>query len=462
MRLSGVGFFAVVAIAAGCAGYPREVPEASVQTFPALWQPVVTNGVGGAARGSWWSVLGDDVLDRLVAQGLAGNLSLRAAWHRLEQSGYAARSSRAAFFPQVTLQGGVGQQRQIVRDSATETTDLWTVSGALSYEIDVWRRISASASSATYRFEASAMDYEAMAISMAAAIVDAWLDLQESAASLVLLRSQLLSARDALTAVERRFQEGLGILLDVYQQRELVAGLEALVPEAEVAGQLARERLALLLGIAPDALPVEPDGVLPAPVLLPRNVAWSEHIVVRPDVQAAWLRLQSSDRDRLAADRARLPILRVSAQVGTREERAEDLFEEMSGDALLQVSLPLFEGGRLQAEADRIAAVADERLQQYRDTELQALREIRESLLREAGQARTVALRREELAAARRTLEASLERYRNGLVEYLNVLAAQQRVQALERGLLRAQRQLLAYQVQFARATAGQAARIRR
>lgn len=436
----------------GCASPARklaEYPSAEDAVFPALAAESASPGA------QWWHGFADDQLAQLIEQGLGGNLSLRGAWYRLEQSGYALRATQAARFPQLTLQGAAGQQRQVLRDGDTESGDVWRVSAALSYELDLWRRLSASVSGAAYRFDAVLMDYEAMAISMASAIADAWLDLQERMASVALLETQLEAARSALQAVERRFQEGLGELLDVYQQRELVAGLESLLPGAKVAQELSVERLAVLLGIAPDELVVAPDGNLPDPIDLPRDILWADHVLLRPDVRAAWLRLQAAEQDELFAARARLPMLQLVAQARTQEEQPGDLFDEVTGDALVQVSFPLFDGGRLRAEARRIEAVANERLQAYRETELQALREIREALLQDAAQAETIARLADELAAARRTLELSRERYRNGLVEYLNVLAAQQRVQQLERGLLRARRQRLVYQLQFARATAG-------
>jgi outer membrane protein, multidrug efflux system len=445
----------MVILLAGCARYPRELQRYEPVTEREFLSAPVLDG----SQGALWGMFQDETLQALLARGFAGNLSLRSAWHRLEQSGYALRASRAAHFPQLTLHTSVGQQRQIFRDGDTETGAIWSVSAALSYELDVWRRIAASVASAEFRFEASAMDYEAMAISVAAAITDAWLDLQERRAALALLQSQRSAGHSALQAVERRLREGLAVLLDVYQQRELVAGLDALLPSAEVAIALSRERLGILLGVSPDALGVLAEARIPDPVALTHDLAWGEHVAQRPDVRAAWLRLQSAERDRLIATRALFPAIRVVGQGATREEQPGDLFREISGDASLQVSVPVLDGGRLMSEYDRIGSIAGERMQAFLEVELQALREIREALLQDAAQAETIRRLGQELEAANSTLALSRERYYSGLVEYLNVLAAQQRVYQLERGLLRAQRQRLAYQVQFARATAGRAAR---
>lgn len=445
----------LVAIAlTGCARSVQELREYP-QAEDVVIAPIVSEDTDATEQ--WWQPFADEHLQSLIAQGLQDNLSLRSAWHRLEQSGYAMRSARSARFPEINVDGGVGQQRQFSRTGGgdLESGNVWSASAALSYELDVWRRIASSVAGAEYLFEASSMDHETMIISMASAITDAWLDLQEQAASVALLEDQLGSARSALRSVERRYQEGVGELLDVYQQRELVAGLAAMLPGAKVAQDLSKERLAVLLGTVSDELDVTPDGELPDPIALPSEITWREHIADRPDIRAAWLRLQAAEQDALSAQRARLPIMQIQAQARTQEEDADELFDDYTGDALLQFQFPLFDGGRLRSEAARLDAIANQNMQAYREAELEALQEIREGLLQDTAQAETIDRREEELAAARRTLDLSRERYRSGLVEYLNVLSAQQRVQQLERELLRARRMRLRYQLQFARATAG-------
>ena len=414
--------------------------------------PVVP--AAAAATTAWWQIFSDPDLDRLISDALAANHSMDAAWHRLEQSGFALRAAQAARYPGLQLTGFTGQSRQI-RDGSMGTDDVWGVSAAVSYELDVWQRVSANLSRAGYLRDATAYDAGVLAISVAAAVCDAWFDLQERLLTVQLLETQLAVAEDALVVVERRYHGGLGQLLDVYQQRELVAGVSSLLPQAQAAVGSSRYRLAVLLGVSPGTFEMPAPVGLPEPVLFPELDAGFDWAAERPDVRAARARLQAAEQERIRAARSRLPTVRLVVQGNTRENEPDALFDRITGEGLVQISVPVLDGGLLRAEADRVAAAWSERESAYLEVRLQAEREVEEAMLLERAQAETIVRLETEMQAAGRTLALSEDRYRNGLVEFLNVLTAQQRVQQLERGLLRAKRQRLAYQVQIVRATAG-------
>lgn len=415
--------------------------------------------LGVDAHRPWWRMFSEPELEALVAEALTGNRSLETAWRRLEQSGYLLRATQAARFPQGQVTGFAGQARQL-REGSVATEDVWGVSAAVSYEIDLWQRISASVSRAERLRDAGAYEAEVVAVSVAAAVCDAWLSLQEGHLNVALLEQQLETARSALEAVEARYRRGLGDLLGVYQQRELVAGIDALLPSARATISLSQYRLAVLVGRSPTAFsrePEEEDVALPAPVEFPDSASVSAWIAARPDVRAAGTRLQAAEAEQARAVRSRLPSVQLSVQGATREDQADALFDRFTGEGLLQVSVPVFDGGRLRAEAARAREVLAEQEASYSNTVLQAEQEVREADMLARSQEQTVARLEAELQAAQNTWSLSEERYRNGLVEYLNVLTAQQRVYQLQRSLLRARRQHLTYQVQFGRATAGSA-----
>ncbi len=408
----------------------------------------------GEPNETWWRIFDDDELNQLVEEALASNHTLAAAWRRLEQSGFALRAAQAARYPGLQLSGVTGQSRSL-REGAMGTEDVWGVSAAVSYELDVWQRLAATIARSGYLRDADAYEARVLAISVAAAVCDAWFDLHERLLAVRLLENQLSVAERSLEVVERRYHGGLGQLLDVYQQRELVASVAALLPQAEAAVSSSHYRLAVLLGARPDSMVLPEKAGLAEPALFPPLDARMDWVLQRPDVRAAHARLRASEQERVRAARTRLPSVRLVAQAATRESEPDALFDRISGEGWVQISLPVLDGGLLRAETGRAAAVWSERESTYLELLLQAERELEEAIALERAQAETVIRMETEIEAARRTLALSEDRYRNGLVEYLNVLTAQQRVQQLERGLLRARRQRLAYQVQVARATAG-------
>jgi NodT family efflux transporter outer membrane factor (OMF) lipoprotein len=405
---------------------------------------------------SWWTEFQDPELNAMVESVLGDNSSLRAAWNRLEQSGYTAQAVRSQFVPQLSLNGFGGWTRRMQgAGGGLDETETWGASAAASYELDVWRRISAAAGQADMNAQATFYDYETMSISLAASVCDAWFDVNERIGLLSLLKSQLKSSEDNLAAVEERYRRGLGSLLDVYQQRQLAASIRAQIPSVEAAIFLARNRLTVLAGLLPGEAGTYGTGLLPEPP--PPVEADIDSFVAedRPDVLAAFARLGAAERGAALAMRERFPTFRLSTSAGSQAEDTDQLFDEVTGEALLGVSLPLVDGGRRRAETQRARAAFAERLEIYAETVRQAMREIHDARILEINQRETVKRLEEELSATRQTLELSSERYRAGLIDFLNVLTAQSRVYQLERSVISARRQQLSFRVQFCRALAG-------
>ncbi len=411
----------------------------------------------------WWQVFQDPVLNSLIEGVMEDNSSLRAAWRRLEQAGYSSVAARSQRFPQFNLGAQAGRVRRTLSPAGSMGTfDAWQLSAGASYELDAWGRVSSLIQQADYTAKASFYDYEAISISLAAAVCEAWFDYNERLLLLDVLRQQAASSESGLRFLEDRYRRGVGTLLDVYQQEELVASVQSQIPTVEAGVTLALNRLAVLTGVLPGEHSLGGQGVLPdAPALILQDI---DAIAVegRPDVLAALARLNAAERGAASTVRDRLPVLRFSVGAATQSEEPDGLFDEISAEALLGMTVVWSDGGRRRAETGRSVSLFSERLELYSDTVRQAMREIHDARMLEWHQAEAVKRVSLELEAARRTLMASEERYRSGLIEYLGVLTAQTRVQRLERSLISARRQLLSYRVQFCRSIAGSDVNARR
>ncbi len=441
----------IVGLLAGCVSVPVEHAPDVAMAVPGdvevSWAEVSTE---------WWTVFADDTLNALIASALADNTSLRAAWMRLERAGYAARVVGSTRFPQASLGATGGRVRQVspVTGNVAEA-DRWGLSIGVAYELDLWGRLAAATRGAEALERASAYDYQSMALSLAASVCEAWFSLNEQMLLRDLLNAQLEASVANAESIERRYRRGLGSLLDVYQQRELVANVRSRLPGIEAQAELARNRLAVLVGLLPGESFV--DGIKLLPTVPPRIEGDVDAYLVenRPDVRAAFERLNAAERAATAAWRDRLPSASISVNGGYQEDDVADLLEEWTGEAMVGLQLPLLDGGRRRADVERLRSETRERLETYAEAVRQAMREVYDARVLETHQAETVARLREELTAARNTLKQSRDRYENGLVDYLSVLSALSRVQQLERSVVSATRLQLSYRVQFCRAIAG-------
>ncbi|MEN8256211.1 MAG: TolC family protein, partial [Verrucomicrobiota bacterium] len=144
-----------------------------------------------------------------------------------------------------------------------------------------------------------------------------------------------------------------------------------------------------------------------------------------------------------------------SARYGNSDIDVSDIFDNWIANLAASVTGPIFEGGRRKAEVERTRAVVDERLAAYRETVINAIKEVEDALVSEQKQHEYIALLDKRLDAARQSHEESLNRYRNGLVEYTTVLIQLNGLQSLERERVAAQYTLLQHRINLYRALGG-------
>lgn len=414
-------------------------------------------GSASPAPTEWFHFYGDPELAALVDRALGQNFELLAAWERIREAEALADQAEAAFWPRLEAEAGAGRERREVRlpERRVETETSYRASLAASYELDLWGRLRARSEASTGRAEASRADARALAMSLAARITEAWLDLIELGVRGALIADQQELARELLDLAETRLGQGQGSALDVSQQEQRRLALEATESRRATAFALAEHRLAVLLGEAPQGFRYEPPKALPTLPPRPPTGLPAALLERRPDVRAAWWRLHAADAESAEVAASRLPQLRLSAELFTRAATPEGLFDTLFWSLGAAFRDTLFSGGSEAAELDAVEARARQALLDYAGTMLTALREVADALEREAGLAEQVRLGEEQLAAAREALELARDRYGRGAVDYQRVLNALDSRQELERSLLSIRRDRLAARLQLHRALGG-------
>jgi NodT family efflux transporter outer membrane factor (OMF) lipoprotein len=441
----------LVVFSAGCTSSRPAQPSAL---------PAITPGNGtpdGPPRQAlaWWTSFASPDIDALVDQALRDNLSLRAAWDRLAQADAVARRAGAERRPAVDLSLGAARTR---RDSPTSTDPVYTTtyeaSLGASYEIDLWGRVRAARDAAALEAEATAEQIQTAALTLAAEVTLASFERAELDQRIRLLRDQIATNQRIRDALDLRFRRGLSQAADVLQQDQLIESQRGTLAAAEGEAAVAAHRLNLLIGHPPShRLP--PPSPLPVPTALPEASLSADLLARRPDLRAALLRVLAADHRLDAARADRLPRLSLSARVGAESDALDTLFDDWIASLAGNLLAPLIDGGARAAEVDRVRAALSEALNTYAATALQAFVEAENALVQERRQAEQLTSLRRQLDLARDTAERIRDSYLNGGEDFLRVLTAQTSLQSLERQVLLAQRQQLAFRVALYRALAG-------
>lgn len=441
-------------IAAGCVHAPPATRPATGIQVPETWTaPGAATAAADALDDRWWLDFDDARLTALIEEALEHNLDLIAAAARLDQAAATARVAGAELFP--ALSGGfTGTRRQQIfvgfpipgREGnvlSTRSTN-YGVDLTLSWEADLWGRLSAQAREGLALYQASRADLAGAQLSIAGQTAKAWFAVAEAGRQVELTRRTVASFQRSADLVRARFEQGVRPPLDVRLALAQLATAEAALESRRRGLDAAIRQLEILAGRYPSGRPEDEGALLAVPAPVPGGIP-ADLVARRPDLAAAERRAVAA-AERLNVSRAALyPRLALTASAGTSSNALGDLVDgDFSVWSLIgNLTAPLFQGGRLRAGVDLAAAGVDERLATYIGTALRAYAEVESSLTAEQLLASREAALREATRQSQAAEELALDRYRNGLIEYVTVLDAQRRTFDSESALLAVQRERL-------------------
>jgi NodT family efflux transporter outer membrane factor (OMF) lipoprotein len=421
--------------------------------------------VGGMATGDtplygesdrWWEAFGDEELNALIQEALGGNLGIAQAYERLRQAEALARESGASRYPWLGVGGTAERRRAADVTGSARVTTRYGASATARYEVDLWGRVSSQTRAAVLDAEATREQVEALRMTVSAEVAESYFTAIEQKGQVELSELTVSAFQDTRELVELRYAKGVATALEVYQARQNLANAAVPVPAFETAMEASLAELNLLMGRDPrTALDIAASALPPVPAF--PDFIPADLLERRPDVQAALLAVRARDERVAAAVADRFPSFNLIGSYGGASDTLGQVLDSgnIIWSLLLDVALPVFEGGRRKAAAERTRAAFMESLAAYHEAVLTALREAHVALIRNQGTEERIRLLEEAVSSGRDTLRVAERQYLGGVSDYLNVLNAQQALYVSERSLLAARRQLVSDRIQIARALGG-------
>ncbi len=378
------------------------------------------SGVG--ETGFWWESFKSSELNRLMQLALTENFSVLTALSRIEQARYKALKAESWLYPELGGGAGVGTQKLKSKNLDSVSTDEWSLGLNASYEVDLWGRVRAVRTSENERFAATREDFKAACLSVSGALAGTWVSLIENRKHQDLLEQQIALQKKLLQIIVLRFPLAKATALDIYQQQQVVEKLQgSLIPVVNNQEILMR-RLALLCGRTRLDKKLLQSRQFPFVNELPAVGLPADLLAARPDIRAAGLRLQATEWEVVAARADRLPALRLTASGSTFGDDAGSILDNWIYNLAANLAGPIFDGGRRRAEVERVRAVVDERLQNYREVVVNAVIEVEDALTLEQDAVATLKSIQKQRTLAGQTLREARRRYLYGSGDFLNVL----------------------------------------
>ncbi len=388
-----------------------------------------------APKGEWWSVFHDDELNALEKEALAANQTLQAAIGNYHQARAAAAIQVATNFP--TLGVAPGAQRQRISGNRPPngaipplrpvTQNAFTLPFTAGYEVDLFgqRRRTIEAAEASY--QANAANLENVRLVITAEIAGDYFTLRQLDTELGILNRTVDTLKRGLELVDSRHKGGVASGLDVAQEETLLQTTRAQATLLLQQRKQFEDAVAVLVGKpAPDFhIPIKELNAEPPPIDLGLP---SDLLERRPDIAEAERQMAVANAQIGVAKAAYYPSLNLFGSGGWQAADIAKLANVSSTFWALgaNVAEAIFTGGARRAQVEFAKSGYDVSVANYRQSVLGAFQEVQDDVtgLTVLEQARAT----QQLAvdAARRTLDLSEDRYKGGLVSYLDVVTAQQ------------------------------------
>lgn len=467
------GFVACAALAACAVGPDYHPPEPPLpDNFAATSSLKAVNDQRGGPlpkTTQWWRTLHDRELNSLVERAIAASPTLEIALDRLWQARAQEMVVVGAALPAAgaTAGGGWGTGSDLARGRASQTlVSAENAAGSAqvvnligfdaAWEIDVFGKYRRAIEAAQYDVDAAVAARNIVLVSLVADVARAYLDLRALQMQLAVLRKNIEVAQKYVDFVQERFNRGITNELDVTLAQRELAQLQAQVAPLIAQVDAARYVIAVLIGEFPEQLGSElkRPAMLPA---LPGRIRAGLPIGLlrhRPDIAEAERELASATALIGVATADLFPQVAVTASAG-RQTGVSPFVISPIWSVGPAIAAPLLDFGRLDAVVERADYRARELLFAYKQTVLNAVREVDTAIDAYAAEQDRLRHLADAVAAAKRAVTLATERFDRGLIDSLNVIDAERQEYLIEQEYVLAQQSAAAQLVTLYKSLGG-------
>ena len=308
--------------------------------------------------------------------------------------------------------------------SSNSSSPSYSASMNVSWELDLWQKISDGISAANLDAASARASYQSARDSLVANVVRSYIDVLTQQQLLNIEQSRLTVLENNEAVILKRYSTGLGSLDDLDTARTSSANTRATIAQYENALLTAKRTLAVLLGRQNQSLNELNTQVNFPDVLLPLTTLPKQDLARRPDLQAAFYALKATEFEVDVAYKALLPSISLSASLSDNASTpSQALFTNPLWSLLGQMTAPLFQGGALRAQIEDAKLTSANAWWQYRETLLTAVQETQNALDSETALSARISHTNVALANAERSVSTIEGQYRQGLADILDLLS---------------------------------------
>jgi NodT family efflux transporter outer membrane factor (OMF) lipoprotein len=373
---------ALAAALAACSTMPGKRPQPG--SLPETWQDAPAAATDPTSLTDWWKGFNDPLLDRLVAEALAGGGSVRLAALRVREARALSRSTLAAYLPQ--LDGFArGDYAQSLDGPDLPNSDLsrfeseqmiGSYGPQVSWEVPLFGRLQAAAAGARANRRAALADFRGAQVALAADVAQAYVDLRAAQQSKAALEEAVRYSDQLAEIVAVSANAGFAAPSEAADARRQAESNRARLPALSIEALRAERVLAVLRGHAPGAdatdvaTALRADARVPSMSIAAAPALPADLVRLRPDVAQAEALAILRAADVGVARSNLLPQLNLGGSISVTDNLIGGAVGERAATFSLSplITIPLLDWGQRLAQVDASDARFEQSLVQYRET----------------------------------------------------------------------------------------------
>jgi NodT family efflux transporter outer membrane factor (OMF) lipoprotein len=411
----------------------------------------------------WWNVFDDPELTKLESLAVSQNLDLQIATQRLLEAEAQAQMEGAVLYPNLSAAGSYtreGASKEGIFNAfgssgSSSTTASSVANGSSSaigggafssadiapfdlyqyglqtmYDVDLWGKNRRAVEAAVAAAQSSEEARRAALLNVQAQVASNYIQLRGTEAVLTITQQNLAFANQLVNLTVERQNAGLTTALDVANARATAAQIESQMPGLTAQRDALIDQIGLLLGQTPEALPAELVAAAPIPLTPPSVPVGlpSGLLRRRPDVREAEANLHEATATVGVAVAQFFPDFSLTASASLQALQFKNLNEWKALTYAFgpNITLPIFEGGQLRGQLKLRKAQQQEAAIGYAKTVLTAFYQVDTALSAYTQEHAALDALTTDVNQSQIALNLAEDQYKQGLVDYLTVLNAQE------------------------------------
>ena len=295
----------------------------------------------------WWKEYNNSELNNIMNIALKNNSDLKKAAINVNKALYQANLLGANLVPSFSSSLGSSASKNL--KTGGNSTIKHSASVSLSYELDLWKKLSNSKNAQEWEHKATIEDLEAARLSLVNNVVSTYFNIVYLNNAISIVNDKITQYEKINTIVKNKYQYGVNSELEYLQSEQSLINLKNTLLTYQNDKVEQEQTLRDLLNLKPE----ENIEIKSKDLLSFKNIGVNLDVPVsvianRPDVKAYEYRLSKAFKDVKATEAKLYPSVSIQTSLSSSGNKVDNALSVPIGLASINISLPLLNWNTLK------------------------------------------------------------------------------------------------------------------